>query len=670
MCGICGVIDFPGADRTSREQVEAMTQTLIHRGPDDEGFYLNPPVSFGFRRLSIVDLTGGHQPMSNEDGSVWIVFNGEIYNHADLRVDLESRGHRYSSRSDTETILHLYEQYGGDCVLHLRGMFAFAIWDARKRHLFCARDRLGVKPFYYSASNDRFAFASEMKALFELPWLRPGINRGVLPEFFALGYLSGSETMFQSITRLLPGYRLSLDLNDPRPKPRVEQYWDLPPSQETERTEEDYIEQFREMFTQSVKMRLMSDVPLGVFLSGGLDSSSIAAVTARLTADRIKTFSVGYADHFFSELPFARRVAEHLETEHHEVCLGPRDFFSSLPRLIWHEDEPIVWPSSVALYSVSQLASEHVKVVLSGEGADELLGGYMKYPATLFNLRFGPRYEKGVPCPVRELIRGVLNWPGLPGSVRRKLRHSFLFYSHAFQQIYFDNFYSVFPQAVQPQLFTPQVAEELRGVDAYATSMANFRPSSSSDDLLRELLCLDLKTYLPELLMKQDQMSMAASIESRVPFLDHKFVEFALNIPRQLKVRSFSGKYLLRRAMEDRLPREVLRRSKKGFPTPIKLWTRYKLFEQIDKILTDGRLFARKLLNPTFVRDLLEAHRTGRADSTDAIWRLVNFELWNRIFFDRDLTCLNDCHQSNKDTLQPIFHDARLPAPVLDQSRA
>jgi asparagine synthase (glutamine-hydrolysing) len=642
MCGICGVLNLGGGRETTREHVEAMARVIFHRGPDDAGYFLNPPIAFGFRRLSIVDLSGGHQPMSNEDGTVWIVFNGEIYNHADLRPDLERRGHRYSTRSDTETIIHLYEEYGDDCVHHLRGMFAFAIWDSRKRRLFCARDRLGIKPFYYALSDGRFAFASEMKALFELPGLRPELNRAALPEFFALGYLSATDTLFQGITKLLPGHRLSLSLNDTNPQPRVEPYWDLDITpEEKEHTEEDYIARFRELFTESVRLRLMSDVPLGVFLSGGLDSSSIAAVMAGLCKNQIKTFSVGYAEDRFSELPYARKVAQHIGAEYNEILLGPDDFLGSLPQLIWHEDEPIVWPSSVALHFVSRLARQKVKVVLTGEGGDEVFAGYMKYRATLFNLRYSPSYETFVPGGMRRWIRGALNGTALPESLRRKFRHTFLYYPGVFENIYFDNFYSVFPQSMQSELFAPALADQLRGIGAYATSMNYFHPNGSRDDLLTRLLYLDIKTYLVELLMKQDQMSMAASIESRVPFLDHKLVEFAMRIPPRLKVRYLSGKYLLRRAMEDRLPGEVLNRIKRGFPTPVKPWLRYQLFDRVASILSDGRLAARGILNANYVRDLLEAHRAGRVDATDAIWRLLNFELWNRVFFDRDPEFLN-----------------------------
>src|SRR5258705_6947018 len=332
MCGITGVLELHGG-HFPEEKLHAMADTLRHRGPDDEGSLVSGPITLGFRRLSIVDLARGHQPMGNEDGTIWIVFNGEIYNHCELRPGLEQRGHRYRTNSDTETILHLYEEYGDDCVHHLRGMFAFAIWDTRRQRLFCARDRLGIKPFYFATTGRRFAFASEIKALAQLPALRPRLNRPSLPEFFALGYLSSEETLFEGIHKLLPGHRLYVDLRHPHPEAQIAQYWDVDVSAtEPELSESDCVAQFEQLFTQTVRMHLMSDVPLGVFLSGGLDSSSIAAVVAALRKDRLQTFSVGYAENNFSELPYARQVAEHVGAEHQQVILGPMEFFASLPR--------------------------------------------------------------------------------------------------------------------------------------------------------------------------------------------------------------------------------------------------------------------------------------------------------------------------------------------------
>ncbi len=618
-----------------------MTRVMHHRGPDDDGYLVEGPVGLGFRRLSIVDLSGGHQPMSNEDGSVWIIYNGEVYNHGDHRADLERRGHRYANRSDTETILHLYEEYGADCVQHLRGMFAFAIWDRNKKRLFSARDRLGIKPFYYTIRNGRFVFASEIKVLFEAQGCHPQMNRQALPEFFALGYLSAENTMFSGVHRLLPGHHLMLDVTQPSPRPEITRYWDLDITpDESLQTEAQFVDRFDELFTESVRLRLMSDVPVGVFLSGGLDSSAIAAVTAdlkkRLGHGQLKTFSVGYAEDQYSELPFARQVADHVGAEYNEVRLNADDFFELLPRMVWQEDEPLVWPSSVALHVVSQLAREKVKVVLTGEGSDEIFGGYLKYRATLWNSQYGPPYRRFTPQGLQRWVRSAIGAGLLPLAMQRKLKHTFLYRPDSFENIYFDNWYSVFPKEVQSQLFAPELNAEVKDTSAYGSSMRFYQTNGDRDSMLNRLLYLDIKTYLAELLMKQDQMSMGASIESRVPFLDHKLVEFAMRIPARHKVRFLSAKYLLKRAMERRLPRGIVYRKKMGFPTPVKPWLRHTLFERIANLLTDGRMAERKLLNPAFVRDLLESHRTGRVDATDAIWRLLNFELWNRVFFDRD----------------------------------
>ncbi len=640
MCGICGVLDLHNGGFPARE-MEAMSATLQHRGPDDHGIFFSEPASFGFRRLSIIDLSGGKQPMCNENSSIWIVFNGEIYNHCELRPALERCGHRYASNSDTETILHLYEEYGTDCVHHLRGMFAFAIWDTTRKRLFCARDRLGIKPFYYTLKDERFIFASEIKTLLEADGVQSRLNRRALPEFFAFGYLASDETLFEGVRKLMPGHRLLIDLAGKDKRPQISQYWDLDTAQSAvARTESDYIDEFRELFTQTVRSHLMSDVPVGVFLSGGLDSSAIAAEMAALRKDRIETFSVGYADDRYSELPYARIMAKHIGSVHNEVLLGPNDFFESLPSLIWNEDEPLVWPSSVSLFFVSRLAAKKVKVVLTGEGGDELFAGYLKYRAALWNLRWGSAYRKFVPSHVQRATRRILSSDVGPDWIIRKLRHSFLYHPDRFEEMYFDNFYCAFPEGQQSKLFTRELSDDLSDANPYANEMKFFPSRTGNGNLLNRLLYLDIKTYLVELLMKQDQMSMAASIESRVPFLDHKVVEFAAHLPARMKIRNLSGKYLLRRAMEDRLPVEILRRTKKGFPTPVQPWLRGPLFERLSAVLTDGRLAERQIVRTGFVNSLLEMHRRNNARATDGCWRLLNFELWNRVFIDRDPAAL------------------------------
>jgi len=516
-------------------------------------------------------------------------------------------------------------------------MFAFAIWDLGRRRIFCARDRLGIKPFYYLVRGGRLLFASEIKALFSAAGVRPVLNRRALPEYLTFGYLSSKETLFEGVQKLMPGHWLSLDLDKGAIEPQIEKYWDLDITKpKLPLSEADCVLQFRELFEETVKLHLMSDVPLGVFLSGGLDSSAIAAVMAGLRKDRIQTFSVGYSEESFSELPYARIVAKHIHAEHHEVLLGSHDFLSALPMMIYQEDEPIVWPSSVPLYYVSRLASKKVKVVLTGEGGDELFAGYLKYRVTLWNLKGGMAYWKLAPQALQTLVQTSLQSDFLPDFARRKLRHSFLNYPNVFEKIYFENFYAAFAQEEQKQLFTETLADELAGVSPYKNSLSYFAEDGENGMLLDRLLYLDIKTYLVELLMKQDQMSMAASIESRVPFLDHRLVEFAMRVHPHQKLRRLSGKYLLRRAMADKLPHEVLQRTKKGFPTPIRPWLRNQLFGQISTVLDDGRMAERGIFRQDTVQKLLRQHQQGSSAATERVWRLLNFELWCRIFLDGD----------------------------------
>ena len=358
MCGICGVMNFSRWHHVERLALEAMNQQIVHRGPDDAGFYLSENVGLAMRRLSIIDLQSGQQPVTNEEGTVWLVYNGEIYNHRELRKQLEARGHHFRSRSDTETIVHLYEEYGRDCVQHLRGMFAFALWDARKRRLFAARDRLGIKPFYYSHTSEQFLFGSEIKSLIAFPGMSTQLNRAALPEYLAFGYLSGTETFFAGIHKLTPGHTLELDETG---NLKIEQYWDLVPGDQYGRSRAYYVDTYRGLLEEAVSSHLMSDVPLGVFLSGGLDSSAIAALMTKVRQSPIETFSVGYRESSYSELPYARTVAAHLGSVHHEIQVSCQDFFDALPNVIWHEDEPVVWPSSVALYlsSETRAATRH-----------------------------------------------------------------------------------------------------------------------------------------------------------------------------------------------------------------------------------------------------------------------------------------------------------------------
>jgi len=633
MCGICGVFFPDRSCHVNCETLRNMTQSIVHRGPDDEGLLVEGNVGLAMRRLSIIDIQTGHQPLSNETEDVWIVFNGEIYNHARLRKELESKGHQYRTRSDTETIVHAYEQDGCDCVTQLKGMFAFAIWDRRKRVLFAARDRLGIKPFYYRWDGKVLVFASEIKAILAYT-NNPEFNRHTLAEYLAFGYLSGSETLFAGIHKLQPGHTLELSEDG---ELKVERYWDLPSETDPEpHPPTYYVQTYRELLERAVTSHLMSDVPLGMFLSGGLDSGAVAALATRIRGSQIKTFAVGYGsgdsgERSFSELNYAREVARHISSDHHEVCLSREEFFESLPNLIWHEDEPIVWPSSVALFAVAQLAREHVKVVLTGEGSDETLAGYTRYAWTLLNARMHAAYCSVTTPEVRNSLRKLIEHSSIGASLHRKIQHTFLLRNgNSWASIYFDNFFAAFSAAEQAELLTPCAFSEAG--DAYRSSMDAWERSCG--DLLHRMLSTDINTYLLELLMKQDQMSMAASIESRVPFLDHELVEFTAKIPSQYSVHGMAGKFILKKAMEDLLPHSVIYRKKMGFPTPWEHWLKGPQLDAIGRMLLAPRSMDRELLRRQAVERLFGEHRNRTRDHSNRIWRLLNLEIWQRIFLD------------------------------------
>jgi asparagine synthase (glutamine-hydrolysing) len=626
MCGICGIFYRERARRVERDTLAEMNQRIVHRGPDDDGFFVEGNAGLAMRRLSIIDIQTGHQPISNEDENLWIVYNGELYNHQELRKDLEARGHRYRTKSDTETIIHLFEEYGRDCVKYLRGMYAFAIWDRRKRELFIARDRLGIKPLYYHYDGKTLLFGSEIKAILAHPGVSAEFNRATLAEYLAFGYIPEPETMYAGIRKLLPGHTLELGETG---ELRITQYWDLTPqADDGSHSRQHYVDRYRTLLEECVSSHLMSDVPLGVFLSGGLDSSAVAALTTKIRREPIETFAVGYGEEAFSELPFARAVAKHIGSKHHEVRLSREEFFQTLPRLIWHEDEPIVWPSSVSLYFVARLARERVTVVLTGEGSDETLAGYTRYAWTLKNSRMDQAYRMLVPELGREWVRRGIHAGPLSGALHRKLEHTFLVRDGAsWPSFYFDNFYSAFSGTEQERLLTP----ETRAIcgDAYAGSMEYW--NASSGYMLHRMLYTDIKTYLVELLMKQDQMSMAASIESRVPFLDHELVEFTATIPAKYETRGLAGKFILKSAVADLLPREVVYRQKMGFPTPWAYWLAGPQLDQLEQLLLEPRTRERGYFNPEAVKRLFAEHRAANRDHGNRIWRLLNLELWERV---------------------------------------
>jgi asparagine synthase (glutamine-hydrolysing) len=637
MCGIAGLVCHDRLEDDAAVRAVRMRDVITHRGPDEAGLHGDEHAVLVHRRLSIVDLSTGQQPLANEDGSVWVAFNGEIYNHADVRLDLEARGHRYRTKSDTETIVHAYEEWGDDCVHRFRGMFAFAIWDAPRRRLLLARDRLGIKPLYWCRRGDTLLFGSEIKALFASDLVKPEVNTEALPEVLSTRYTSGSDTLFRGIHKLLPGHLLCFE----RGEVRIRRYWDVPVGEaasagrRARMSDQETIDRFRSLLEESVRLRLMSDVPLGMFLSGGIDSSAIAAIMARQIDRPLQTFSVAFKDRAFNELEYAREVARAIGADAHEVVIDDRDFFGALPKLVWHEDEPIAHPSSVPLYFVSALARRHVTVVLTGEGSDELLAGYGKYPRIAWNWRAGGVYQRWMPRVLRHAIGDRLV-PHLPTALGRYASRSFLALDRSVEAMVLDNFAAI-RLADQQRLLAPGLRDLATQQSAYSPSLAYFEAPDHRSTLLDRLLYTDIKTYLVELLMKQDQMSMATSIESRVPFLDHKLVEFAAALPDQWKLSGWTTKRILREAMKDVLPASILNRRKMGFPVPFGAWLRTPGWNGVVRdVLLDRRSRERGIIDPAAVEALVGDHAAGRANAGDRLWSLFNLELWYRTFIDQE----------------------------------
>jgi len=629
MCGIAGIINFDPDRPVDVERLRRMRDVLRHRGPDGEGLWTEGPVGLAHRRLSIVDIAGGAQPMTTGDERAWIVFNGEIYNHPDLKPELEAGGHRYRTRSDTETILHIYKDAGEGCVDRLQGMFAFALWDRGRQQLLLARDRLGIKPLYYAATEQHLLFASEIKAILASGLVRPVLNHGVIPEYIATAFVAGSETFFYGVRKVMPGHTMTWSRAEGLHKRR---YWQLPGGGQRPSAVRTAAggcpppEELRGRLTDAVRSHLMSDVPIGLFLSGGIDSTGLAALMAPMVKEPIKTFSVGFPEREGNELHYARLAARSIRSDHHEVVITGDDFFRELPRLIWHEDEPIAFPSSIPLYFVSALAREHVKVVLTGEGADELFGGYNRYRVTAWNQKLGGAYARVLPRFAREALSDAI--ARMPWPARRYLGRTFLALSPDPRSIFFENF-AFFGKAARDMILS---APALRSRDPFEELLQYF--NGSSGGILDRMTHTDLQTYLVELLMKQDQMSMAASVESRVPFLDHKFVEYVVSLPAESKVRGWRTKVILREALRDLIPAQIRTRRKMGFPVPVGSWLQNGFRSIVDEFVTSPRAASRTLFDADFVRRMAEEHRMGRAPHSTQLWLLINLEIWQRIFIE------------------------------------
>jgi len=624
MCGIAGILDLRG-QQVDEARLIRMRDTLRHRGPDGEGTIVLGCAGLGHRRLAIVDVAGGAQPMSNEDGTIWLVANGEIYNHAELRAELETQGHRFKTRSDSEVIVHLYEEEGERSVERLRGMFAFAVWDGRRRLLLLARDRLGIKPLYYARSSDELVFGSEIKAILASGAVRPAFNEAILPEYLATRFVAGEETFFRGVSKLLPGRTLTWSQREGF---RERRYWTLPAVREgPPPTLREAAAEVRERLCESIRLHLMSDVPLGLFLSGGLDSSGLLALMAPMVKEPVRTFSVGFREPGMSELHFARLAAASVAAEHREVVLSAEEFFSALPRLLWHEDEPIAFPSSVPLHVVSRLARDHVKVVLTGEGADELFLGYNRYRVTAWNDRLARAQGNVVPGPLRAAMERVIR--SLPRPVRRYAQRTFLALPPGPRGLFYENF-AVFPEVLQQHLLADPAL--LKARDPYAAGLRCYEEASGG--ALDRMSRADLQTYLVELLMKQDQMSMAASVESRVPFLDHPFVEHVAALPGRFKLRGWRTKAVLREALRNVVPRTILARGKMGFPVPVGRWLRGPFWPLVREFVLGPRAAGRRLFSADVLRSLAEEHRSGEGEHGDRLWLLINLEIWQRIFIE------------------------------------
>jgi asparagine synthase (glutamine-hydrolysing) len=618
VCGICGVANSDTHDFVNRPVLQGMRDTLVHRGPDEGGLYIDGSVGFGVRRLSIIDLAGGHQPLSNEDGSVWVAFNGEIYNYIELRHDYLHRRFRFSTDSDTEVLLHLYERFGGECVRYLNGMFAFAIWDRNKQQLFLARDRFGVKPLYYTVREGTLIFASEIRSILQHPKISVGVNPRAIDQFITYGFVQTPDTLFSNIYKLPEGHTLTWRGG----KVTVRSYWDLNFRPVEECSEDDHIERVSALLADSVRLRLRSDVPVGLFLSGGIDSSIVAGLAAQ-SARKLKTFSIGFdAGKDFNELGHARAVAETFGTEHHELILSEDAFLRFFPRFVSQMEEPVTDPAAIPLYFLSAMASRHVKVVLSGEGSDELFAGYPIYGY----MAAVEQYRK-LPHSLRQ---AVFN-PVLRTLWRSNKIDKYIYLSDLPIQRRYLNV-NLFDIRLRQNIYHPDFRHSLSGFDPVDAIYPVYQRTEGWDFLSR-LMYLDIKTWLPnDILIKADRMSMATSIELRTPFLDYRLAEYAASIPSRFKLRRNKTKYILRRTFRNLVPKPILHRGKMGFPVPLAAMFRgsHRLF--LEEMLLDSQSQDNPYLNLKFTRRLMDEHFSGQADHHQTLWRVLILNQWHRHF--------------------------------------
>jgi asparagine synthase (glutamine-hydrolysing) len=629
MCGICGQFRFQKESTVSPALIHAMADTIRHRGPDDEGLYVSGQIGLGFRRLSIIDLAGGHQPLSNEDDTIWIVFNGEIYNYQTLRDDLIGKGHIFKTKSDTEVIVHLYEEYGTDCVQKLRGMFAFAIWDARQKQLFLARDRVGIKPLYYYVTKDFLTFGSELKAILVDASIPREVEPTMVDRFLTYYYLPGGNTLLRYVFKLEPGHTLVVTNG----KAVVRRYWDLKFSESPEpRSPRHLEEQLLEVLDDAVQLHMISDVPIGFLLSGGVDSTAMLSLATKRTDKPISTFTVGFSsESVIDERPYARLAAERFGAAHYELSISASEFAEFLPNYVWHMEEPVCEPPAVALYYISKLARDYVKVLISGEGGDEAFAGYENYR----NL-FWFEHLKKLLGPVQKPAATGITWLGqrLDSRVLSKYGQRM---GVPFEDYYLSRTSSPFEFFPRERfnLYSTTMLEAIDSDQALSVTR-RYMSNASNYSVLNKMLYVDTNTWLPdELLIKADKMTMANSVELRVPLLDHKVLEFAAGMPRDAKIRRLTTKYAAKQALRSHVPREILARRKAGFPIPYRTWLRGELREYVSQILLDRRTLSRGYFQAGALERVLKANLNG-TDLSKEVFSLVILELWHRKFVDRD----------------------------------
>jgi asparagine synthase (glutamine-hydrolysing) len=641
MCGICGVWEYGATEgRVDTSLLTRMSNEMTHRGPDDSGTLVfdDSRGGFGFRRLSIIDLSAaGHQPMCGCDELTWLVFNGEIYNHAKLRERLEQRGHVYRSKTDSETILHLYEDGGIDFVHDLEGDYGIAIWDARREQLLLVRDRIGVKPLYFYNKEGRFIFASEIKAILQHPAVTPDINEQSLYHYLTFLTTPAPHTLFKDIQKLPAGHMLTLKRDGTL---SIQQYWDaLPPEQAEQRTDEEHKSEILRLLRESIGKRMMSDVPFGVFLSGGVDSSANVALMSEQMSRPVDTFTVGFSDaEYLNELDSARRIAKQFGTNHHEVIISEKEMQDFLPGLVFHQDEPIADPVCVPLYYVSKLARESGTIVIQvGEGSDEIFSGYDNYVRHLRIYENFWRHAENLPLALRRTMANI-SMPALEATGRKRAAIELIRRLGADEPLFWGGVV-VYDESLKPRVLSNQLRRRMNGhssievVNSYLKHIEDVRPKS---EFLAHMTYLELKLRLPELLlMRVDKITMATSVEARVPFLDHHLVEYAMGLPRSLKVEGGSGKHILKRALDEILPRDLLYERKRGFGAPVREWFRSALAGWFESHVLNSTMRKRDLLDYEFVNRMLAEHRKESKDWGFHLWALLNLSLWYERWIDR-----------------------------------